>query len=67
MCDIADRLKEVSGVKDLVVVDPILGLKDTDTKPLISPDGINPNSAGERALASALAKALTRSGIPPAT
>ena len=65
--DFADRLKDVSDVKDLLVVDPILGFKATDTKTLISSDGINPNSEGERALASALAKALTSSGIPPAT
>ena len=62
-----DRLKEASGVKDLVVIDPILTFKDTDTKALISPDGTNPNREGEQALASALAKALAGSGIPPAT
>jgi lysophospholipase L1-like esterase len=65
--DIADRLKEASDVKDLVVVDPIIGFKDTDTKKLISSDGINPNSDGEKALASALAKVLATSGIPSAT
>lgn len=65
--DFADRLKEESGVKDLVVVDPVATLADTDTKPLISSDGINPSPAGERALAAALAKALSTSGIPRAT
>lgn len=65
--DVAERLKDASRVKDLVVVDPIAGFEDTDTKPLISPDGTNPNPAGERALANALAKALATSGIPPAT
>ncbi len=61
------RLKDASGVKDLVVVDPILTLKNTDSTALIAPDGTNPSPAGERALASALAKALATSGIPPAT
>lgn len=65
--DILALLKDISGVKDLVVVDPILTFKDTDTKPLISADGTNPSRAGEEALASALAKALANSGIPPAT
>lgn len=65
--NIADRLKEASDVKDLVVVDPISGFKDTDTKALVSTDGTNPNVEGERALASALAKALASSGIPAAT
>ena len=65
--DLAAQLKADSGVNDLVVVDPILGFKDTDTKPLISADGTNPNVNGERALASSLAKALASSGIPPTT
>lgn len=65
--DIVDQLKEASGVKDLVVVDPILTFKGTDTAPLIAADGTNPSREGERALASALAKALAQSGIPPAT
>jgi lysophospholipase L1-like esterase len=64
---IADRLKEASKVEDLVVVDPILSFKDTDTKPLIAADGTNPSAAGERALADALVKALTTSGMQPAT
>lgn len=65
--DIADRLKEASGVKDLVVVDPIAGLKDSDTGRMISADGTNPNLDGERSLAAALGRALKTSRIPPAT
>jgi hypothetical protein len=65
--DIEDELKEASGVKDLVVVDPVLSFKDTDTKPLVAGDGTNPSVAGERAMGSALTKALETSGIPPAT
>ena len=62
-----DLLKEATDVKDLVVVDPILSFKGEDTAALISADGTNPSREGERALASALAKALANSGIPPAT
>ncbi len=65
--DIAVRLKEASKVEDLVVVDPIQSFEDTDTKPLIAADGKSPNSAGARALGDALAKALTTSGMQPAT
>jgi lysophospholipase L1-like esterase len=65
--DIADRLKDASNVKDLVVVDPTASFKDADTKELIAKDGTNPNLKGELALASALAKALADSGIPAAT
>lgn len=65
--DIVDLLKEATDVKDLVVVDPILSFKGEDTAALISADGTNPSREGERALASALAKALANSGIPPAT
>ena len=64
---LATSLKVASGVKDLVVVDPIASFKGAATKTLISPDGKNPSEAGERALASALAKALANSGIPPTT
>lgn len=65
--DIEQQLKETSGVKDLVVVDPIAGFTDTDTKPLLSSDGEAPNPAGEKAIADALGKALATIGRPPAT
>ena len=65
--DTVDALKKKADVKDLVVVDPILSFKDSDTKRLISADGTNPNRTGELALAAALADALAKSGIPPAT
>lgn len=65
--EIETLLREASGVDDLVVIDPILGLKDTDTKGLISVDGTNPNRAGEKALAQAMVKELEQSGLRPAT
>jgi lysophospholipase L1-like esterase len=62
-----DELREVSGVKDLVVVDPVVGFRGRDTAALVSRDGKNPTAAGERALASALSDALVRNGLKPAT
>jgi len=64
---LATALKLASGVKDLVVVDPILSFKGAATKTLVSPNGNNPSESGERALASALAKALASTGIQPTT
>lgn len=65
--DIVNQLKEATGVKNLVVVDPIATFEGIDTAPLISADGTNPSREGEKALADALAKNLATSGIPPAT
>ena len=65
--DVESLLREASGVDDLVVIDPILEFKDTDTKGLISVDGTNPNRAGEKALAQAMVKELEQSGLRPAT
>lgn len=60
-------LRDASGVPDLVVIDPILSFKNTDTKGLISIDGTNPNRAGEQALAQAMVKELEQNGMRPAT
>lgn len=65
--DVIDELRTASGAEDLVVVDPIAGFEGTDTAPLISRDGTNPNREGERALASALADALSEEGLRPTT
>ena len=65
--DIVDLLRKAPDIKDLVVIDPILGFKDTDTKGLISVDGSNPNRAGGNALARAMATELERSGLRSAT
>lgn len=62
-----DKLKEVSGVKDLVVVDPVAEFRDRDTAGLISRDGTKPAAAGEQALADALTDALLGNGLKPAT
>lgn len=65
--DVIDELRKASGADNLIVVDPIAGFEDIDTAPLISRDGTNPNRAGERALADALAEALSRRGVRPTT
>lgn len=70
--EVIDLIREASGVQDLAVVDPIAGFEGTDTAPLISrvgtdPEQSGPNRAGERALGAALAGALSRVGIRPTT
>lgn len=68
--ELIDVLREESGVKDLVVVDPIARFAKTDTAPLLSRDGKDdtaPNLAGERALSEALAAALSGKGLRPTT
>lgn len=65
--EIEGLLREASDVKDLVVIDPILQFRDTDTRGLISLDGTNPNRAGERALTEAFVRALEQNGFQPAT
>lgn len=59
-------LRDASGVQDLVVIDPILEFKDTDTLGWISLDGTNPNRAGENALAQAMVRAFEQNGMRPA-
>lgn len=49
-----ERLKAKSGVMDLVVLDPIVRLRGTDTQPYLARDRIHPNRDGERVLADAL-------------
>lgn len=58
-----DLLREASGVKDLVVVDPVAAFIGRDTAGLVSRDGTTPTRAGERALATALADDLQRNGF----
>lgn len=65
--EVIELIREASGVKGLVVVDPIAGFAKTDTAPLISRDGTNPNREGERELAAALAEVLSREGLRPTT
>ena len=65
--DIVDLLRQATEVKDLVVIDPIIRFKDTDTKGMISPDGTNPNREGEEALAAALVEEFSQNGMQPAT
>lgn len=62
-----DKLRNASGVDDLVVVDPVAAFTDRDTAGLISRDGTNPNAEGERALAAALAESLRRNGFARVT
>ncbi len=65
--DTIDELRELSGVRDLVVVDPVAGFRGRDTAALVSRDGKNPTAEGQRALADALKDALVRTGLKPAT
>lgn len=64
---VIDLIREISGVRNLVVVDPIKRFEKTDTAPLLSRDGTSPNQAGERVLGDALADELSRQAIRPAT
>lgn len=65
--EVIDLIRETSGVKDLVVVDPIAGFDKTDTAGLVARDGVKPNRAGEQALGAALAAALSKEGLRPTT
>lgn len=65
--DVADLIREASGVEDLVVVDPIAGFGKSEVAPLIARGGTSPNQAGERALGTALADALAEEGLRPTT
>jgi hypothetical protein len=70
--EVIDLIRESSGVKNLVVVDPIAGFDKTDTAALIARDGTDPvqaapNQEGERALGAALAAAMSREGLRPTT
>lgn len=65
--EVINRVKSASGVQDLVVVDPIGSFRDTNITGLLTKDRVGPSRAGELALGSALAEALTQSGMAPAT
>lgn len=54
-------LRDSSGVDGLIVVDPVLPLRDSDTAALLAADGRDPNPRGEQVLGDALAGALMRS------
>lgn len=60
------RLLPEPDAQRVVFIDPIHSLVGTDTSTKISSDGIHPNAAGERDLASALVNSLTRSGFSKA-
>ncbi len=62
-----DRLRADPATENMVVVDPISRLADTDTSALLSPDSSHPNQDGAVALASALVDELSANGFTVAT